>query len=182
MTLEKLESRIRKTSETELDKIREDGRKRVLLIDSDIKAESERESSKIAEEGKREIQWTAEGILSSARIEAREIVEAKKREMLDEVFAQARERITALPDKEKKTLLQRMLAKASEGIDRPKVFVDTSCKKLLHGKEANLGDFGFVVADHEETIRIDCTLGNLLSRLKPAVEPEIVSLLFKPQK
>jgi vacuolar-type H+-ATPase subunit E/Vma4 len=128
------------------------------------------------------VQRKVDGTISNARVLARDIVESRKRELVDEVFKRARERVLALPDKDKKRLLEGMLSEAKEGIEHPKVIVDSSCAKYIRGVTNELGDFGFIVTDKEETIRVDCTLGSVLSRLKPAFEPDIAKMLFNPRK
>jgi len=178
MSLPKLDSKIRESSEKEIEKIREEGKTRIKSIKKDATEAAKTECDKITKQRTKEIQKRVDEVLSNARLSAAGVIESKKIELIDEVFDQAKEKILKLPTKEKKKFLEKMLADAGKNIENPKVYVDPSCADLVSGEERELGDFGFVLEDGEGKVRVDCTLTRRLPYIKPSLEPKIASILF----
>lgn len=178
MSFAELESKIRKSCESQLSKMHLEGKDRLDNISADIKAEAADKSEAISSEGERQIHAEVEGILSQARIDAKDILESVKREVLDDVFVDAGLKITGLSEKEKKKLCDKLYALATDGIDEPKVFVDPSCAKYVKGVGKNLGEFGFIVEDGQGKTRVDARISVLLENIKARMEPELTSILF----
>ncbi|MFH1789198.1 MAG: V-type ATP synthase subunit E [Candidatus Altiarchaeota archaeon] len=178
MSFPELESKIRKSCDKELEKLRKEGEQRLAMISADINAEAQLEKEKIISEGERDALKQSDSILSHARIEAKDIIETAKRKAVDSVYKALAEKIKSLPPNEKRLLCAKLYAIAREGISKPRVFVDPSCARYIKGVKKDLGGFGFIVEDAGGTMKVDAGLDAIVANIKTCTEPKVASILF----
>ena len=126
-------------------------------------------------------------ILASARMDVANELLAQKRQLLDNVFAEAAEQITKLPDAEYLSLMQKLMTQAVRSgneevvVSKDEKRIDTAFIKKVNEnlKLSNeKGDFkaGFVLK--EDKIKINVSIDVLLAQARQELEIELAKELF----
>ena len=128
----------------------------------------------------------AKGIVGRARITAMQDVSQAKRKVLDEVYESACKRILEAPKKEKKKIIKGWLSRTPDLGKGSRILVDPEYRSLLPKtkheiKEADVGDFGFIMESGDSAVKSDMTLNNLLEREKAGLDPELSHILWEDE-
>ena len=163
-----------------------------------IRDEHARKGSRLREELERKVRLKAADeqrrLIVGEELELRKAFLEKKREILNEVYSEARTRISTLPQAEYLELMRSFVVRnALSG--REEIVVPARQRDLFtagyieslnvaRGKDSSLslaresGDFSWGVVLREGPRRVDLTLDVVFEQLKARIESEIASLLF----
>lgn len=179
IALDKLEAEIRKTIDSEIDKIKVETKKELRKIKEGFENRAGEQAEKIKKDGEVEKEMILRRILADSNTQVKEMINAEKNRLIDEVFDEAGNIILNLDDKEKKKILDVLSEEGRAEIKNPVILVDKEYKGLLKGaKAADLGDFGVVITDRDKKVRIDNTLQSRLNQLRKTLRPRVASILF----
>jgi vacuolar-type H+-ATPase subunit E/Vma4 len=177
--LQELETKIRKDSAEEINKLAAETKKEIEAIEDGINAKADNEVEKVRKEGEGEVLRVKKRIIADANTQVKELLSAEKNRVLEEVFDEAAKAVLALPNEEKKKILASLAKEGRQVIKDPKLLVDGKYKGMLEGAEASdLGDFGVVIASKDGSLRIDNTIGSRMKQLKATLKPKLAALLF----
>lgn len=179
ISLEELQTKIRKDGENEIKRINDEAKKEIDEIHEDIRKKVEAYVNEIKKEKKREIELVQKRIITDANTNVKEMIELEKNKLLDKVFEETRNRILGLDDDQKRRILKNLIGEGKKGVKDPVILVDKKYKELLKDAESsNLNDFGVIVMSKDKKLKIDNTLRNRLNRLKITLKPRVASVLF----
>jgi len=179
MSLDKLEQSVRKSARAEIEKIKKQTEVELEAIKNKIKSDAARECEKYKARKEHEIKLLEKRILADARMKAKTKTESEKTKLIDSVFLSVRDKILGLDKKQKTKILQKLAQDGKKGVQNPVVYVDSKYRDLIPAKSRNIGDFGVIIESKDGSVSVDNTLSSVLARMRPALEPKIVQMLFK---
>ncbi|PLW80829.1 hypothetical protein C0585_00565 [Candidatus Woesearchaeota archaeon] len=120
--------------------------------------------------------------ISTANLNAKKIVMATKKEVLDQAFDTAIESIRKLSDAKKKTLLKKILDKASKEIDVEYIYCNSKDVKLITaGKQKILAKDiigGLILESKDRSIVLDYSFDTMIENVRSKNLQQIANILF----
>ena len=118
--------------------------------------------------------------LASAKLQAKKRVLQAKKELIDSVFAAAKEQLATQSEKERKALIDRLITTASKDINVHTVYLAPQDKELVTGYEVKTTSIsgGVICESKDGTQRIDLSVDALLTRVREQHLKEIATALF----
>jgi vacuolar-type H+-ATPase subunit E/Vma4 len=184
MGFAELEAKIKADSAREIAVVNAKADAEIKEVLAAINSFADKEVEKILSEGGRRASLSASKAVTDAKVNALRAESREKNILIDRVFESAREKILSLPDKEKAELLVRLSTNpVFDGRDY-EVLVDKKYFDLVKGKKkpafekADLGDFGVVLKSKDGLVKVDNTMGAVISRAKSRLTPVVAKTLF----
>jgi vacuolar-type H+-ATPase subunit E/Vma4 len=183
MALDELKNKIKKESEAEIARLRSESKQKIKEIESRIESEAKAEEDKITANAEKNSRMLEKQITGKAELELSRRVSTEKNRLLEEFFNSLCDRIMSLPDDGKRKLMSRLLKDAELLGPDAVIHVNGKYRGLVDSKlevtESGVSGFGVVIESKDGSARIDNTLHNFISQLKPALKPKAGSILFK---
>ena len=180
-----------------LELVKEEVIKNAKEQESAMIAEARKESNKLAKESekkteemkekadsetKRIIDAMKRQALASGELESKKMVLEAKKQIIENVFAEAKNRLESLDEKKKEALLKKLLEKSRKELEVEYVYCSRKDAKLIKGINAGPADIdilgGIIAENKDKTIRIDYSFGTMLEIIKENELQSINKILF----
>ena len=178
-----------------LESVKEEVIKNAKEQESAMIAEARKESNKLAKESekkteemkekadsetKRIIDAMKRQALASGELEIKKMVLEAKKQIIENVFAEAKNRLESLDEKKKEALLKKLLEKSRKELEVEYVYCSRKDAKLVKGVNAGLADIlgGIIAENKDKTIRIDYSFETMLEIIKERELQNINKILF----
>ena len=171
----------------EAEKILENGKKSAEETFKLYEKEARMDEDDIFEKAEQRAKEIQQRSLSQAGIESRNIKLSARREALEQVFALAEEKLTAMEPKKKKALYEKLISKFSTSqevtVQLNEQDSGTFGKNLkVEGVNIDLdkacGDFSGGLVIKEQSLETNCTFQVMIENAKKDMESEIAAMLF----
>ncbi len=180
MGINEIEREIRESGKEEIKRIMEEAEEEARRIREETEKEAKLRYQRIKEKHKHEVELIYRRIVSDSIMEKNIKLNAKKAEIVERVFASARDKILNMDDNRKKMLLMKLVDEGKRDVENPVVYVDRRYAHLLNGVQVKkLDDFGALIESADGRLRIDNTLSNIIKRRGPSLKPKITEILFR---
>ncbi|MBR2131691.1 MAG: V-type ATP synthase subunit E [Oscillospiraceae bacterium] len=195
--IEKITARIETDVKAEIAAILKEGEERAAKIRVDYEAKAKAEAAAAQEAGRQAAARQLERLESAAKMDAKKELLAAKQECLDEAFAQAQKKLSALPEAEYVELLAKLVVKAAKTGKEELIFsaadkkrvgakVVKKANELLAGigQEASLTlceesrDMDGGVTLRNGNVEVNCAFETQLRILRGSMAAEIAAILF----
>jgi V/A-type H+-transporting ATPase subunit E len=120
--------------------------------------------------------------ISTANLNAKKVVMETKKEVLDQAFDKAIDSIKSMTDAKKKTLLNKILDKASKEIDVEYIYCNSKDVKLITaGKQKILAKNmigGLILESKDKSIVLDYSFDTMIENVRSKNLQQIAGILF----
>lgn len=177
--------KIRSSAVGESRKIEDDAEAQAQKRISDARIEADRILSKARADTDRKIASLKKSELAAASRNLKLRLLTAKNQEVEAVFAEALGRLSALSSEEKRGYYAAFLKKARREVDGFCLHCSKLDAPLFSELEpslevlADLDSAGFVLENRQKTVRVDYTFERLLRQVKPLVQDDLLSVLFK---
>jgi len=185
MSLDVVLEKIRSSAVGESRKVEDDAEAQAQKRISDARIEADRILAKARADTDRRIASLKKSELAAASRNLKLRLLTAKNQEAESVFAEALGRLSALSSQEKRVYYASFLKKARKEVDG----FYLHCSKLDAPAfseldpslevMADLESAGFVLENRQRTVRVDYTFERLLRQVKPLVQDDLLSVLFK---
>lgn len=186
-SISKILDAITAEASAEAEKILENGKKSAEEAFKLYEKEARIDEDDIFEKAEQRAKEIQQRSLSQAGIESRNIKLSARRKALEQAFALAEEKLTAMEPKKKKALYEKLISKFSTSQEvRVQLNQQDSAafgKKLkVEGVNIDLdqehGDFSGGLVIKEQSLETNCTFQVMIENAKKDMESEIAAMLF----
>lgn len=185
MTAEKILEQIKKDSEKEINQILKEAEKQTASIIDIARKEAEIESEKILSRGKNQSENIKKILVSKATQDAkREIMKAREK-IIEECFAKAQRRLSALKEAEYKKIVANLMEDGRKKLDGQCTIVvsrdiDRKIAKSMGLKVTGTVEAsgGVILKSGDGGINLDNTFEGILKRKKDEIRIKVGKLLF----
>ncbi len=154
--------------------------KQRILDEADAELEDYREKKE--QEAEERIQTLERSEIAGTRLRMKKKLLKAKKEAIDEVFAEAEDRISSYKPDKREEIIEALIEKAEEEIDVEKIYCAGKDTKLIDDYEAVKDDSiegGILCEDPEGESRVDLTLSTLLDSIHEEKLKEVAEKLFE---
>lgn len=196
--IEKITARILSDAQAQAQAIQAEGEARVQAIGAEYEKKAREEYESLTGAGTQEAEQRVQRMDRTARLEAKKDVLAVKQELIAAAYAQAKERVLALPLEEYGAFLARLAAEAASTgteevilneTDRARVgrqvvekanaaAADRGIPGSLTLSEATRPISGGLVL-RQGDVEVNCTLDALLDQVRGTMDAEVAAILFR---
>ncbi len=180
MSLDTLKRQLEKETEQKLSLISKETDEEIKAIDARAekavsvyeKERKDRLDAELAEIRRRED--------AMVELEGKKILQHAKSEAIDALFADLREKVSAIPAKERAKMLASLLSKAKKELDIACVYANEEDARLINGVTVKVRPMlgGLVAENRDGTIRADYSFDSMLADLRHHAVARVSAMLF----
>jgi V/A-type H+-transporting ATPase subunit E len=183
MGLEQVKKEILEHAEKEADAILKtaNSEARELINEAIKKAEEYRE--KATQNAEKTMNSIEKMEIAATRLEIKKQLLDKKKDIIENIFAKAKEKISDMPQKDRDVYVTKLIEKAMKETDVKYVYAnekDSKAVKRFKGIEFIECDImgGIIAENNDKTIRVDYSFEELLNGLKERSLQDLAQILF----
>ena len=189
--IEKIKARIESDAQAEIDRILAAAGAEAAEIAAAYQAKADAEAAELNAKNERVAAEREERLVSTAQMEARKVQLAAKQAMVERTYAQALEKLCAMPAEQYTAVLADLLVKASSSGTEEAVFSEkdkevgkaavekanaASGKQLKVSDEVQPISGGFILKD--KNVEVNCTFDTLVRLQKAETAGTVAKMLF----
>jgi vacuolar-type H+-ATPase subunit E/Vma4 len=185
MSLDIVLEKIRSSAVGESRKLEDEAEAQAQKRISDARIEAERILAKARADTDRKIASLKKSELAAASRNLKLRLLTAKNQEVEAVFAQALARLSAMSSQERKGYYAPFLKNARRSVDGFYLHCSKLDAPVFSELEpslevlADIDSAGFVLENRQRTVRVDYTFERLLQQVKPLVQDDLLSVLFK---
>ena len=191
--IEKITARIEQETQSEIDRVLEDARKKAGEIAAKYQIQADSERNELAARNEKNAVEREERLVSVAQMESRKVILAAKQEMVEKAYQRAEEKLRNLSDRDYVEVLTQLLVHASSTKKEEVVFSSKDAGKvgvkavqkanellkdgaLTVSRENRDISGGFILKNGK--IEVNCTFDTLVRLQKAETAGAVVNKLF----
>ena len=180
MGLETVKEEILNSAKEKANSLTAEARKEANQITREVERKAEEMREKSEAEAKRTIDLIKRQELASAELENKKMLLEAKKQIIDDVFAEAKQRIESLDDRKREAYIKKLLEKAKKDIHVAYVYLNKKDAKYLKEHDAETASIigGLIAENKDKTVRVDYSFETLLQSIKESELQNINKVLF----